>query len=90
MLSVALADPAWTAARMAASVGSEGTSAAAAGAGAACECLASVGAWRRGLVERRSVGDDAPSRCGIASLDDDAEMSRLSKVNEVGNEGVAR
>ena len=71
---------------MAASVGSGVGSAAAAAVGRSCL----VGACRRGLVDLLSVGDDAPSRNGIASLDDDAEMSRLSKVNEVGNEGVAR
>ena len=79
MLSVALAVPAWTAARMAASVGSGVGSAAAAGA-AGRSCL--VGACRRGLVERRSVGDVAPSRCGIATLVDDAEMSSLNECND--------
>jgi hypothetical protein len=42
-------------------------------------------------VERRSVGDVAPSRCGIASFDDDAEMcDGLGECNEASSEGIAR
>ena len=83
MLSVALAVPAWTAARMAASVGSGVGYAAAAGA-AGRSCL--VGACRRGLVERLSVGDVAPSRKGISTLVEDAEMCDvLSGCDEARN-----
>ena len=62
MLVADLSDPAWMAARMLASDGSAGDSAAVAPEGS---CRVGAG-WRRGLVERRSVGEDAPSRSGIA------------------------
>ena len=86
MLAADLSDPAWMAARMLASDESAGDSAAVAPDGS---CLVGAG-WRRGLVNRRSVGDVAPSRSGISTLVEDAEMLCLAEGNESGNKGVAR
>ena len=86
MLVADLSDPAWMAARMLASDGSAGGSAAAA---PDRSCLVGAG-WRRGLVERLSVGDVAPSRSGSSTFVEDAEMLCLSDGNDARYEGVAR
>ena len=79
MLAADLSDPAWMAARMLASEGSVGGSAAAA---TGMSCLVG-GSWRRGLVERRGLVV-APSRNGI-SLRDDAEVLCLNDGNDASN-----
>ena len=83
MLAADLSDPAWMAARMLASEGSAGGSAAAA---PGRSCL--VGAdWRRGLVDRLSVGDVAPSRSGISLKcgEMQRDVASLSGGNEARN-----
>ena len=80
MLAADLSDPAWMAARMLASEGSVGGSAAAATGRSSLV----GGSCRRGLVERRGLVALAPSRSGI-SLCEDAEMLCLAEGNEASN-----
>ena len=73
ILAADLSDPALTAARMLASVGSEGGSEAAV---TGMSCLVG-GGWRRGLVERRGLCwlVEAPSRSGSSLLEGAVEFA---------------